>query len=232
MAKCSLCRLGINRKNLKYPSYPNLAFTFLNLCHHCQSLISPIRLGTSSAIINSDLPLCSRFIYGLEKTEINSLLLHDFKYQRNIIYGKILATALVQNIQTYYFDQPFPEAIIIIPPCKKRFLARGFSQTHIIADWLGRHFSLPQIELLHRTKATDQQAKLNPRERQENMKNAFSIIQSQTTSLSTLSRIVVIDDVVTTGATINAALQLIESEIGPSQIDVWSLIYTPRRNRH
>jgi len=99
-------------------------------------------------------------------------------------------------------------ALIPIPLGEKRRRERGYNQTELICREACASFNecvvLP--DALVRTRETEPQTKLSGTARRQNMKNAFTASSSLDSSLS----YIIVDDVVTTGATLMAALQALK----------------------
>ena len=94
-------------------------------------------------------------------------------------------------------------ALVPVPLAPARLRERGYNQSEALADGLARLWNLPvRTDLLSRTRATKTQTRLTPGERQRNVANAFRSLADRG-SLRGL-HLVLVDDVVTTAATLNA----------------------------
>ncbi len=110
-----------------------------------------------------------------------------------------------------------PELLIPIPLHYKKRNKRGFNQSRLIAKILSKHFSIPiSGNYITRTRQTQSQASLDATQRKRNLKNAFEIKQSLP------ERVAIIDDIVTTGATVSELASLALKH-GAKHIEVWSL---------
>lgn len=134
-------------------------------------------------------------------------LVHLYKYSfvfgLSVPLGKILVKSFIQN------NLPLPDFIIPVPLHARRLRWRGFNQ----AEFLSRHisqnitpsFSIPVISgLITRKRYTLPQMKIkNYRERQENIRGAFQISLEDPDILNEIKgkKILLIDDIATTGAT-------------------------------
>jgi len=93
------------------------------------------------------------------------------------------------------------DIIVPVPLHKKRMAERGFNQSAEIAADLSRIYGKPVIdELLIRSRDTKHQFELSPRERALNIKGAFTVKDPVKVSGK---RVLIMDDIYTTGATIN-----------------------------
>jgi ComF family protein len=94
-----------------------------------------------------------------------------------------------------------PDCLIPVPIHKKRLRIRGYNQAAILAKVISRHLNIPvEDKLISRVRATTPLKKLNRKERQNILKKAFKIVRNDVK----LKTVVVIDDVFTTGSTIDA----------------------------
>jgi ComF family protein len=93
--------------------------------------------------------------------------------------------------------------IVPVPLAPARERERGYNQSEVLAAGLARLWNLPlRTDLLSRTRVTKTQTRLTPGERQRNVANAFRSLADRG-SLRGL-HLVLVDDVVTTAATLNA----------------------------
>lgn len=131
------------------------------------------------------------------------------KYRRLDYLGGHLARSLVEPLTTSSptDSRPGPwDLVVPVPLHWRRRWGRGFNQAERIARPLARHLGLPCHELLRRTRATRPQARLSRTERLENPAGAFAVRRGPG-GVERLSgrRVLLVDDVATTGATLAAA---------------------------
>ncbi len=126
--------------------------------------------------------------------------IHRFKYNGRTLLAPTLAAlaARALNGMTTDFDK-----IVPIPLHKNRLRRRGFNQSLLLArELLHRHRSLQTASIDHqnlrRARDTRSQIELKGRERETNVKGAFSVIN---TDVFKDKKVLLIDDVYTTGAT-------------------------------
>ena len=103
------------------------------------------------------------------------------------------------------------DLIIPIPLYRSRIWHRRFNQSALLAKRLSKQTNIPyDCTLLIRGKKTKSQVGLTANERYQNLKNAFTIDNTKKEILRNKT-ILLIDDVITTGATINTASKLLKS---------------------
>ncbi len=99
-----------------------------------------------------------------------------------------------------------PDALVPVPIHNSRKRRRGYNQAQLIAEALSAYCGIPVCDtLIVRKGKTKPQKNLTERERQNNLKKAFKICQNDVK----LSTIVIIDDIYTTGSTIDAMAELL-----------------------
>jgi ComF family protein len=120
---------------------------------------------------------------------------HTLKYNRKVRTAHALGDLLLDYLKARPLEV---DAIVAVPLHAKREQARGFNQSLLLAKRLSTQTQLPLLETsLVRVRSTSQQADLTRAQRRENVRDAF-IWQSHTPPPP---RILLLDDVLTTGAT-------------------------------
>lgn len=141
------------------------------------------------------------------------------KYDRRLsvapALGKILAMQVVKQ------SVHLPDALIPVPLHKARLKQRGFNQANLIAESVGRLLGIPvDSRIISREKATISQTDLDRHLREKNVHNAFAVSVKER-----YDAIAVIDDVITSGATIGAACSALRLN-GYTQISAWAVART------
>jgi len=137
-------------------------------------------------------------------------LIHQFKYQRKTRMIELFAETFPDALQADIFSCHAIELIIPVPICKNRKKERGFNQAEIIAKKLSVTFSVPVSRRnLIKSKNTPPQTKLSKRSRISNLTDSFSVKNARLVRGKT---ILIVDDVMTTGATLNtSAIELLKA---------------------
>jgi len=135
-------------------------------------------------------------------------LIHRFKYKGKLSLGKNLSRKLAKEIEK---DQRFSGFDLLIPvplhPARKR--ERGSNQSEIIGGIISGELNVPfSIDVLKRVKNTKDQTKLNEEQRKENVKDAFEVSFSGSVKDK---KIILVDDVITTGATLNECARILKN---------------------
>ena len=114
----------------------------------------------------------------------------------------ILAGLLIRHLELARFARKDGQIIIPVPLHKKRLRERTYNQAELVAKKVAGHLGLPaRADVLKRIKNTDPQTKIADRKaRHENVKNAFACAKPEAVKGKT---IILVDDVATTGATLN-----------------------------
>lgn len=115
---------------------------------------------------------------------------------------------------TQRVPRPAADVITWIPPDGARSLERGHHPARELAAALAERWELPAEELLTRTRTTARQTGLSRADRRRNVRGAFAPAR-----VSGFPHVVLVDDVYTTGATVDAAARALR-EAGARTIDV------------
>jgi ComF family protein len=142
-------------------------------------------------------------------------LIMQLKFNHILANARVLGELLTLKIQQeWYVGKPLPDLIIPVPLHTKRLRERGFNQAVEIARPISKKLTLP-MHHCSRIKYTHPQATLLAEERVKNMRGAFLITQDLTNKT-----VAVVDDVITTGQTINEFCKTLK-KAGAKRIDVW-----------
>jgi ComF family protein len=146
-------------------------------------------------------------------------LLPRFKFHHDLAAGALLAQLMAEA----FAGLPRPDALIPLPLHRARLRRRGYDQALELAKPLARTLDLPlRDDLLQRVRATAPQSELSAAARRRNLKNAFAVRHPAVT----LTHVVLIDDVMTTGATLHAAADALR-RAGIARIDAWVCARVP-----
>ncbi|HBI04124.1 MAG TPA: hypothetical protein DDY49_08875 [Paenibacillaceae bacterium] len=200
------------------------------LCESCQSDIHWIGEHVCKVCgrEENDKSLCGdcgyrserHFVFSRSATHYNEgmkQLLYRYKYQGDRKVGKLLGAVLYQGWKKYY-DLPKSiskhpiHLLTFVPMHEERLFERSFNQSKELAEELSEKTGIPMADLLIRVKATDKQSKQGREERLRALRGAFRYKPGLevATSVTTESiGILLVDDIYTTGATLNEAARVI-----------------------
>lgn len=139
--------------------------------------------------------------------------IYRLKYSNRREYGLAYAQELARQYGRW-IERKQIEAILPVPLHKKRRRQRGYNQAEIIAKELGKLLNIPvHTDLLLRCIHTKPQKELNDKERKDNLKRAFRTAGKD----MLFHRILLVDDIYTTGSTIDGAAKALR-ESGVAEI--------------
>lgn len=119
-----------------------------------------------------------------------------------------------------------PDAVVPVPLHWRRRWARGYNQAERIARPLAALLGAPCVEALRRRRATPPQTGLDRERRLANPRHAFAARGRRLNPIGARGRAVLVDDVVTTGATLRAAA-LVLRRTGFSEVVAVAAARTP-----
>lgn len=135
-------------------------------------------------------------------------IIGTFKYSFVFALANPLTDLMVETIKSQNLDNYFEEFTIVpVPLHLRRFNWRGFNQAELLADTLASKLNLSVDDsLVSRKKFTEPQTQLTAEERKRNMENVF-VLNKDTSN----KKILLIDDVVTSGSTANELAKLLKA---------------------
>lgn len=177
----------------------NISFITTSVCERC---------GTPAS--NDTAPSCVQcrnhslqYIDGIraaayfEDNPIRSAI-HSLKYRNHRALALALSEILGDTYQRYDF---YVDVIVPVPLHRSRVKERGYNQSELLANQLGSLLGLPVNSVtLQRTRKTKAQMTLGVEERYKNVAGAFVCCDQQLVK----QKIILIDDVTTTGSTLDA----------------------------
>ena len=210
-----LARLGRAFADLLFPPHCVVCRTLgAWLCESCQAAIEAIsppvcgRCGLPLPALASDhyCPLAASSLagvraYALYRGPLREAI-HQFKYGGLQSLATLLGEMMAGGWVTLAPSSGPVDAVVPVPLHPARQRERGFNQSACLARQLGAHLGWPVIEgVLVRTRRTVPQVGLEPARRQTNVAGAFQCVDGSLAG----KRLLLIDDVRTTGSTLEAA---------------------------
>ena len=166
-------------------------------CGHCQRRPPP--LIETHAVFRYETPL--------------DRLLPRLKFHEDLAAGRLCADLMAEALA----GAARPDALIPLPLHRRRLRARGFDQTLELARPLARTLALPlRDDLLSRVRETAPQSRLDAAARRRNLRGAFAVRPG----IALPAHVALIDDVMTTGATLHAAADAL-LRAGVARVDAW-----------
>lgn len=238
---CLLCRANFSQSRFSHNSSVNRKQTVSKLlCQHCHALLPELQTGcfvcampllidtlTKKSVCGAclkDSPHFSQTIAAFHYEAPVNNFITQLKFNAQRHYVALLADYLVRRVEQHYQNMALPaqnmklpDLIIPVPLHVKKIRQRGFNQAQLIAQYLSKQLNIPcHNNIAHRIRNTRAQSSLDAKARQRNLKGAFQVSDLHQQSIA------LVDDVVTTGTTVNElSIELIKS--GASRVDVWSL---------
>jgi len=204
--------------SLLYLLYPQLCLTCGNslvegetvICGHCENSLPRTRFHDDSDNLVSqlfwgrvDLLAATSFLFFRRKGIVQQLM-HQFKYKGEKEVGQYLGKLFAQELLD---TKSFAETDCIVPvplhPDKQK--KRGYNQSEEIAKGMSAAMNVPlKTDLIERAVFTSSQTKKSRFNRWENVSSVFVIPNPEKVDFK---NILIVDDVVTTGATLEACAQ-------------------------
>lgn len=162
-------------------------------------------------------PLAGTTAVGLYRDPILRSAITTFKFHGVRALARPLGELLAQRIAARGLP---PATLIPLPLHPRRQRERGFNQAHLLADVAGALLGLPVEHLLTRTRATSPQTSILESQavRRRNVSGIFALQPFKTL---TVRRAILVDDVLTTGATLTEAARTLRTAGGE---EIWAAV--------
>ena len=185
------------------------------LCATCQATIEPIQppycgrcgrpLTSAGWSIPRSCPMCMRGPFWLDGIRavayhegVLRTAIHCLKYRNHQALAEPLGSLLAEYVRRTELEAT---VVVPVPLHGERLAQRGYNQAALLARVLGRALGLPVVEgSLVRVRHTLPQVDLNAAQRRENVRDAFRCVDDRLAG----HRVLLVDDVYTTGATLLA----------------------------
>lgn len=203
-------------------------------CKLCAEYMGPIWLDGDQVCANclKKPPLYNRTVCAFDYLMPISGLINQFKHQQNLAAGRLLTACLSQAVCKRMAEgqTSVPQLLIPVPLHKRRLRQRGFNQAQLIATGLGQLLGIrTTAKLCHRVTYQAPQQNQSRRQRFTQMEGVFQVTKAS--AEEGINRIAIVDDVVTTGATVQAlSRSLLNTWDGALDIQVWCVARTQPPN--
>jgi ComF family protein len=160
-----------------------------------------------------------RALFLFKYNDISKKIIHKLKYYDNTYLAKYLAFLAKRIISSNF---PVCEIIIPVPLHRRKLMSRFYNQSALLAKEIGKLVNIEfNSSILCKVKHTVPQTTLTKLQRQENVKNTF-ILNKTTRKFIKDKTIFLIDDVITTGSTINECSKVLKAG-GCKEVFVFTL---------
>lgn len=145
-------------------------------------------------------------------------LMYQYKYHQQLHLSRLFAELLAEKVEFQGV-----QGIIPIPLHPSRLRERGYNQAFELARMLSPMLNIPIISALTRPLATPSQTRLKAKQRHQNLNQAF-VADPQL--LDNLDQVALLDDVITTGATMQAAAKQLQTARPGLVVEAWAVAKT------
>lgn len=156
---------------------------------------------------NNNFKNFNKLVYIFEYDKIIRKLILQYKFFDKAYINNFFSKIILKNKKLCGIFK-FYDIIIPVPMSIKKKKKRGYNQTELIAKNISKDLNIDlSLDNLKKIKDTETQSKLNEKERRNNIKNAF-IVNNKLKIKN--KRIILFDDIYTTGATVNECSRVLE----------------------
>ena len=168
-----------------------------NLCESCYSNLRLDVIWNKKLEYVDDIVVCGEYVGLLRE------ILIDYKFRDCVYYSDVLSKIMTEKLLKTRLYRRY-EAITYVPMHKMDMLARGYNQSKILAKKVSKDTLLKFIEPVEKIKRTKKQIEVTSLDRYKNLKDVFQVTGKL------LENIIVVDDVITTGSTIDEVARVLK----------------------
>jgi ComF family protein len=144
-----------------------------------------------------------------EKGSPYASVLHDIKYHSVPGMGRWLAARAVRDMQgSRFFDGI--DVVTAVPLHRSKLAHRGYNQSEYLARGIARELNIPYIDTLKAVRPHATQTRKGALERWQNIQDNYALKNNDTARLAG-KHILLVDDVITTGATLTVCSSLLKT---------------------
>ena len=203
--RCVVCDRPTDRQGILLCSscVPKIGYVKAPFCMKCGKKIE----GEDTEYCKDCFNKSHRYIRAMSVYDYGSMAdsIFRYKYAGRAEYAKFYGYDMFRQRGRWLMSLG-AQALVPVPIHKSRLKKRGYNQAQLLAEALSAYTGIPVCDsLIARCKKTGPQKNLTDRQRQNNLKKAFKILQNDVK----LSTIVIIDDIYTTGSTVDAMCEVL-----------------------
>lgn len=152
--------------------------------------------------------------------EYSKKLIHNFKYKHRFQVGNYIFSLIEKELKNINFKNSI---LIPVPSNTQKIRDRGFNPTQNICQLIQEEEKITiHNNLLYKKTSTFDQASLSYDERRDNVYNLFEVNVQQIQKISKYKQIIIVDDIITTGSTLNEIYKTLKPHI-PENIKIYGL---------
>ncbi|MDD5604025.1 MAG: ComF family protein [Eubacteriales bacterium] len=169
---------------------------------------------------------CDRYICVCRYSGIIKASLIRYKFHGRAQYYRTYAALMQKKLVEFYSILSSTDMLVSVPLHQKRMKKRGYNQAYLISEQLSRLTGIPErSHIIKRETHSDNQSHISGNIRHRNIKGAFSVCSHDGVPGK---RILLIDDIITTGSTINECAAVLK-KAGASDVTGFALASGRRR---
>lgn len=214
---CVICNTPMKTSNVWYCEFcaDNLECLTQATCSICLNATSKERLICLACQLNK--PFYDKIVVAYKYAKPLSFLLHKVKYNRQVAYSRVLSQLFYNRIIKQI--EIWPDLIIPVPLNINKFWKRGFNQSEELLKYFKLKHKIATVNAV-KLNHNDSQVGLDRYSREKNLSGSFRIYEDLVNK-----NVVLVDDVVTTGATVNELAKTCKL-LGARNVQVWCFLRT------
>lgn len=196
-----------------------------NRCSQCASICDETKTTCTNCqnqTSSFDKTICIDCYGGLLTNAV-----HDYKYKHQVAIAKGLVDTWVEIHGSHHLMSN-ANLLIPVPMSSQKLYQRGFNQSWELCKWFSKEFKIQtSSSILYRRHLESNQAQATRNERIKRLETVFDINLIDVNLIKN-NRIAIVDDVMTTGATLSTIAKLLK-DFGAQSVHNWVILRTPHK---
>ncbi|GAB4143989.1 MAG: ComF family protein [Patescibacteria group bacterium] len=199
-------------------------------------LIFPAEFSTSdfdNYVVNDrtrdyqkDCPFLDKVLVLVDYSKVETPIF-NFKYKHQSYLSSVFGKSMAKHLKSFesYSKNETPNVITFCPADPIRYKVRGYNPAELITRQLGHELNLTTLDIFVKIKSSQSQTQLSREERMTDKSELFKIKLDYQNHriLNSCSKIIIFDDVITTGSTLNALASVLKANY--PKLQVWALAF-------
>lgn len=169
----------------------------------------------------------SKLVSFYDYNDVSKKLLAELKFKHHYILSETILNMIKKRVNLFNIKKDSVISAIPLHPERERW--RGYNQAELLARQINKILGITYIDIIKRSINTKPQSGMKFGDRKNNMKGAFNIINQPNPQIYKASELIMFDDVITSGSTMEEATQTVKKTF--PKLSITAMCFAVARNQ-